>query len=223
MRLWPTFLDIPGSFAENWSLIFGLISVGAAAFLIIEVRDFKRLFAFSTVEQMGILFVALGLGPAGSYGFLYQVLTHAITKSLAFYSAGAVLLATGTRDIASVKGLIRTSPVAGISLLFSGLAIAGAPPFGVFLSELSIFRATLSTGHVFVFVLLLVFLAVAFMGIMGHLNSMVFGPPNHARTSMPLSVKSVLVLGWIPVLTLGLYMPSPIHHLLILATLTLRR
>ncbi len=223
MRLWPVFEQIPGGFAQDWALIFGLISVGTAAFLMIQVRDFKRLFAFSTVEQMGIILVGLGLGPAGHYAMLYQFLTHAVTKSLVFYSAGAVFLATSTLDIASVKGLIRISPVAAGSLLLSGLAIAGAPPFAVFLSELAVFRASLLSGHIIVLVLLLVFLALAFFGILRHLNQMIFGQPSHPRITLPRSVTLTLVIGWIPVLVLGLYLPASVHHLLTLTTLTLRR
>ncbi len=223
LRLWPVFEQIPGNFAQNWALLFGLISVGTAAFLMIQVRDFKRLFAFSTVEQMGILLVALGLGIPGHYAALYQLLTHAITKSLAFYSAGAVFLVTSTLDIASVKGLVRISPVAGLSLLFSGLAIAGAPPFAVFLSELSIFRASLTSRHILVLALLLAFLALAFVGILRHLNRMVFGQPTHPRITLPRSVALTLFVSWLPVLALGVYLPASIHHLLALTMLALRR
>lgn len=223
MRLWPVFEQIPGHFAENWALIFGLISVGTAAFLMIQVRDFKRLFAFSTVEQMGILLVALGLGTSGHYAALYQLLTHAITKSLAFYSAGAVFLITSTLEVASIRGLIRISPIAGLSLLFSGLAIAGAPPFAVFLSELSIFRASLTSRHVLVLVLLLAFLALAFVGILRHLNRMVFGQPTHPHITLPRSVTTTLFISWLPVLGLGMYLPASVHHLLALTMLALRR
>jgi hydrogenase-4 component F len=223
MRLWPVFEQIPGGFAQNWALVFGLISVGSAAFLMIQVRDFKRLFAFSTVEQMGILLVGLGLGPEGHYALLYQLLTHAVTKSLVFYSAGAVFLATSTLDIASVKGLIRISPLAAGSLLLSGLAIAGAPPFAVFLSELSIFRASLTSHHVLVLALLLIFLTLAFFGILRHLNRMIFGQPSHPRITLPRTVVLTLVIGWIPVLFFGLYLPASVHHLLTLTTLALRR
>lgn len=223
MRLWPVFEQIPGGFAQDWALVFGLISVGTAAFLMIQVRDFKRLFAFSTVEQMGILLVGLGLGPAGRYAMLYQLLTHAVTKSLVFYSAGAVFLATSTLNISSVKGLIRISPLVGGSLLMSGLAIAGAPPFAVFLSEFALFRASLTSGHMIVLALLLAFLALAFFGIMRHLNQMIFGPPSAPPMTLPRSVTLTLVISWIPVAILGVYLPGPIHHLLTITALVLRR
>jgi len=223
MRLWPAFLVIPGGFAERWALIFGLISVATSAFLMIQVKDYKRLFAFSTVEQMGILLVALGLGAGSNYALLCQLMTHALTKSLTFYSAGAVLLVTSTLNIANVRGLIRISPIAGTSLLFSGLAIGGAPPFALFLSELSIFKASLTASRIFVLVLLLAFLTLAFIAILRHLNHMVFGKPTHARVKLPRTVTASLILSWIPVLVLGVYFPGSIHHWLTLATVALRR
>lgn len=223
MRLWPVFQDVPGLFATRWLLVLGLISVGVAAFLLIQVHDFKRLFAFSTIEHMGILLTALGLGPAGNYATAYQLLTHGLAKSVAFYAAGSVLLATGSRDISSIRGLIRISPVAGVTLLFSGLAVAGAPPFAVFLSEFSIFRAAMSVNQYWVLGLLLFFLAVAFLGIMLHVNKMVFGQPSHPPSSTPGSLKVAMVVGWIPLIVLGLYVPASLHHLLVLATHALRR
>ena len=100
------------------------------------MKDYKRLFAFSTVEHMGIILAAIGLGgSAADYGAMQQIVSHSVTKSFCFFAAGTALLATGTREIAAVRGLIRRSPLAGAALIFGGLAIAGAPPMAVFLSE----------------------------------------------------------------------------------------
>ena len=108
---------------STWFIVSGLISVGAAAFLLIQVKDYKRLFAFSTIEHMGIIMVAAGLGGfAGHLGAVYQILTHSITKSLTFFAAGSVFLLLGSRNIASVKGLIKTSPITGAAILIGGLA-----------------------------------------------------------------------------------------------------
>ena len=159
-------------------LAIGLISVGVAAFLLLQVRDYKRLFAFSTVEHMGIIFVAAGVGSAGgNYGAMFQIVTHSLTKSFCFLAAGAAVLAVETREIAAVRGLIRTSPIAGAALLLGGLAITGAPPMAVFLSEFSIFKAGLIGGHYVVMGLLALFITIAFIGILLHVNRMVFGRP----------------------------------------------
>ena len=142
LRLFPVMQASPNSHAETWALVLGLISVGTAAFLLLQVQDYKRMFAFSTVEHMGIILTAVGLGASvAGYGAMQQIVSHCVTKSFCFFAAGAALMAVETREIAAVRGLIRQSPVAGAALVFGGLAITGAPPMAVFLSEFSILKA----------------------------------------------------------------------------------
>jgi hydrogenase-4 component F len=215
MRLLPVFRDIPGFQMGDWLIVVGLISTGTAAFLLLQVHDFKRLFAYSTVEHMGILVTALGLGAGAAYGTVYHVLTHALTKSLVFYAAGAVLLAAGTRDIAAVRGLLRTTPACGAALLAAGLAIAGAPPFAVFLSELTILKAGLAAQQYWTVGLLAFFIVVAFLGVMRQVNRMVFGEPQPAiPAAIPAGALATIALALVPVLVLGLYMPEPLARLL---------
>ncbi len=226
LRMIPILNAVPSLRAGTWAVVFGLISVGVAAFLLLQVRDYKRLFAYSTVEHMGIILVATGLGSsAAHYGAVYQILSHAITKSFCFFAAGAVLLAVGTREITSVQGLIRTSPTAGIALLFGGLAISGAPPFAVFLSEFSILKAGLSNSQYIAVGLLALFIVIAFFGIMLHINQMVFGQPNviPEGVNLPTSCVMALILSVIPIVVFGLYVPGPLHELLHLAANCLER
>ena len=155
------------------------------------MKDYKRLFAFSTVEHMGIILTAIGLGAsAANYGAMQQIVSHSVTKSFCFFAAGAALLAAGTREIAAVRGLIRRSPLAGAALIFGGLAIAGAPPLAVFLSEFSILKAGLAQGQYVVTGLLAIFIVIAFFGIMAHVNRMVFGAPASAPRQSPLIRRS---------------------------------
>ncbi len=208
---------------DGWAMVVGLFSVGIAAFLIIQVTDYKRLFAFSTVEHMGIIVTAAGIGgAAGHYGAVYQILNHTLTKSFCFFAAGATLLAVETRQIADVRGLIRTSPPAGVALLFGGIAIAGAPPLAVFLSEFSILRSGIAEQHYVATALLAGFVVVAFFGILYHLNRMVFGQPDSASEStdpirLPASCVLTLILAAAPIIILGVYMPPPLHKLLQMA------
>lgn len=217
MRLWPAFVAVPGLRVGTWAVAVGLVSVGAAAFLLIQVHDFKRMFAYSSVEHMGILLVALGLGPLGVYACMYQLLSHGLAKSLAFYGAGSTLAATGTRDIAGVSGLVRTAPTAAASLMVGSLAVTGAPPFALFLSELSVLRSAVAGDQWLVLALLLLFLAVAFLAIMRHTNRMVFGQPSSAGGRTPASMTVATALAVVPVLVLGVYLPAPLHHLFALA------
>jgi hydrogenase-4 component F len=216
---------MPSGQVHNWLLAAGLVSLGAAAFLLLQVRDYKRLFAFSTVEHMGIILVAVGLGStAARYGAMAQMITHSITKSFCFFAAGAALLAVGTREIAEVRGLIHRSPASGIALIFGGLAISGAPPMAVFLSEFSIFKSGLAQGRYVVTGLLVLFIAVAFFGVLWHLTRMVFGgspkkgPP---EIRLPLTCRLTLLLAALPVLVFGLYVPKSLHNLIELAAAAL--
>lgn len=226
IRLLPLLRGIPGNPASTWLITFGLLSTGAAAFLLIQVKDYKRLFAFSTIEHMGIILVAAGLGSGAAHlGAVSQILTHAVTKSFCFFAAGSVLLVTGTRDISSVRGLIRLSPTAGISLMLGGLGIAGAPPFAVFLSEFSIIKAGFAAGHYLVIGGLTLFIAIAFCGIMYHINRMVFGSASasHVGSVLPLSCKVTVALAIVPIVVLGVFVPHPVHTLLQLAAVSMGR
>jgi hydrogenase-4 component F len=217
LRLFPVIGVAPGLDARPWFIGFGLVSVGIATLLLIDVRDFKRLFAFSTVEHMGIILVAAGLGGADAHlGAAYQMTAHAIAKSFCFFAAGVTVLAVGTQEIAAVRGLVRSSPLAAIALLAGGLAIAGAPPFAVFVSEFVILKAGLAGGQYVVVALLAFFVVVAFCAVMYHVNRMAFGAPGREIPvlAMPATCKATLALAAIPLLVIGIYVPAPLHDLL---------
>lgn len=237
LRLFPVMKASPNSHAEAWALVLGLVSVGTAAFLLLQVRDYKRMFAFSTVEHMGIILAAVGLGAtAAGYATMQQIVSHSITKSFCFFAAGAALLAVGTREIAAVRGLIHKSPIASAALIFGGLGITGAPPLAVFLSEFLILKAGLNQGHYLATALLAIFIVIAFFGVMLHINRMVFGagegedtPPTKEHSGgeygekLPFSCRLALFLAAVPVLLLGLYIPKPLEDLLTQAAATLTR
>jgi hydrogenase-4 component F len=214
---------------DRYAIVVGLLSVGIAAFLILQVTDYKRLFAFSTVEHMGIILTAAGLGGAAAhYGAVFQILNHALTKSYCFFAAGAVLMSMDTRQIGEVRGLIQRSPAAAAAILFGGIAIAGAPPLAVFLSEFSILRSGIAQQHYIATALLALFVIVAFFGILHHLNRMVFGlspvadnPPHPFE--LPRSCLLTLALAAIPIIVLGVYIPPPLHRLLQMAAQGLGR
>lgn len=222
LRLFPVMEQTPGDGVRGWAVGFGLLSVGVAAFLLLNVRDYKRLFAFSTVEHMGIILTAAGLGGMSAhFAATLQIMAHTLTKSFCFFAAGAVLMALGTQDIAQVRGLIRRRPGAGAALLFGGLALGGAPPFALFLSEFSVLKAGFSAGDYVLAGLLLLFIAIAFFAIMNHVSRMVFGPaqdvPEAEPARLPVPCVLTLVALAIPVLVLGVYIPAPLQALLKLA------
>jgi hydrogenase-4 component F len=223
LRLFPILEAAGQSDAQNWFLVFGLVSTGAAALLLVYVRDYKRMFAFSTVEHMGIVMVAVGLGGQAHFGAAYQIAAHALAKSFCFFAAGAVVLAVGTQEIAAVRGLIRQSPPAAAAMLLGGLAIAGAPPFAVFMSEFAILKAGLGTAQYVAAALLALFVVVAFCAMMQHVNRMVFGQagPVRAAASLPAACATALILSAIPVVGLGVYLPTDLYRLLAAAAAAL--
>lgn len=220
LRLLSVILGSPEARMGEWMVVIGLVSVAIAAFLLLQVRDYKRIFAYSTVEHMGIILTAAGFAThAAAYGAVAQMLNHSITKSLCFYSAGLVLMTLGTRQISEVRGLFSTSPFTGGVLLLCSLAIAGAPPFPIFLSEFSIISAGLRAGHYVAVIILATLIVIAFVAILLQINGMLFGipePTTHA-VHLPTSSRTAVLLGAIPVCILGIYIPGPIHSLMTLA------
>jgi hydrogenase-4 component F len=217
LRLFPVIGVAPGLDARPWFVGFGLFSVGVATLLLIYVRDFKRLFAFSTVEHMGIILVAAGLGGSEAHlAAAYQMTGHAIAKSFCFFAAGVVAMTSGTQEIAAVRGLVRSSPLAAAALVAGAIAIAGAPPFAIFVSELSILRAGMASGQYVAIGLLALFIVVAFCAVMRHVNRMAFGPADGAAVSaaVPLSCKLTLALAAIPLVVIGIWIPFPLQALL---------
>jgi hydrogenase-4 component F len=220
LRFLSIVLASPVARLGNWMIVLGLISVGIAAFLLLQVRDYKRMFAYSTVEHMGVILIAAGMATqASDFGAVSQMLNHAITKSLCFYVAGVILLILGTREIQSVRGLFRTSPFAGSMLVLCSLAIAGAPPFPIFLSEFSILSAGMRAGQYTVVAILATLIVIAFVAIMLHVNGMVFGKPAAPRLTeaLPASCRFAVLVAAAPVVLLGVYIPAPVHNLLQLA------
>jgi hydrogenase-4 component F len=224
LRIYPALAANPGiTHPAAWYLVAGLITVGTAAFLLLQVDDFKRLFAYSTVEHMGIVLTACGLGAAAhQLGTLYQFFAHAFTKSFCFYAAGLAAVVSGTQQIAAVRGLISRSPVAGAALLLGALAIAGAPPFALFPAELQILATGFGTGQYVGAGLLVAFIALAFAAILRAVGQVVLGEPEPAPAPrLPGTGLVALALAFAPVFVFGFYLPPPLAALLRQAALQL--
>ena len=186
---------------------FGLASFLVAGLFLHRQRDIKRLFSYSSIEHMGLMTFAFGLGgPLATFGALLHMTVHSLTKSAIFVTVGHASQIAGSQAIASVRGLIRTQPAVGWSLLVGTLAIAGFPPFGVFVSEFLVLTATMQTWP-WLTVPLLVGLVIAFAGLFRHLQPVVFGPRPASQAPIAVSMAPVFVHLAI-VLWLGLSMPG---------------
>ena len=201
---------VDGALERNFSgglmMGFGLLSVVVAAFFLSRQKDVKRMFAYSSVEHMGIMTFAFGMGgPVAAFAGLLHMTVHSLTKSAIFFTVGHAAQACGTQEIAAIRGLIQQSPTIGWGLALGSLAILGMPPFGVFTSEFMVLT-TAMREHPWATPLLLVALGVAFAAIFGKVQPMIFGETSAQRMAHPPALVPVFVHLGI-VLMLGLYIP----------------
>jgi hydrogenase-4 component F len=185
---------------------FGLTSVVLAAFFLWRQRDIKRLFAYSSIEHMGIITFAFGMGgPVANFAALLHMTVHSLTKSAIFFAVGHATQKAGSQLIDNIRGLITLSPTVGWGLMLGSLAILGMPPFGVFASEFLILT-TAMREQPWATPILLMALGVAFAAIFGKVQPMVFGETTARRLPHPPALLPVFVHLAL-VLMLGLYVP----------------
>jgi hydrogenase-4 component F len=199
-------------------LVFGFLSVTIGVLFMVRRGNFKRLFAYSSVEHMGIIAVALGFGGIlGLYGALLHTLNHAIAKAVLFLTSGDIALRYRTRESASVRGVLAAVPVTGAALLLGSFAVLGSPPFGLFLSEFTIIRAGFASASPALPLLLLALLAVAFIAFARTTAGMATGSPTAtaAAADPPYSGRAVALTATVPVVAgllalvvLGLWVPT---------------
>ena len=193
-------------FASALLMGFGLVSVVVASFFLSRQRDVKRMFAYSSIEHMGLITFAFGMGgPVASFGGLLHMTVHSLTKSAIFFAVGHATQKAGTQVMADIRGLLRVNPTVGWGLMLGTAAILGMPPFGVFASEFLILTTAIAQ-HPWATPILLVSLGIAFAAIFGKVQPMVFGESNAGKLPHPPALVPVFTHLAL-VLALGLYMP----------------
>ncbi|MFQ6370192.1 hydrogenase 4 subunit F [Shewanella sp. YIC-542] len=208
---------IGSEFPQRLLLVFGLLSVAVAAFLILVQRDMKRLLAYSSVENMGLIAVALGIGgPLGVLAAMLHTLNHSLAKTLLFCGSGNVLLKYGTRDMTAVKGLLKVAPLSGALLAGGALALGGMPPFNIFLSEFMTVTAGIEGGHLWLVLLLLALLTVVLAGLVRMVVLSVLGkqPDNVSKGELGWLTTAPLVVLLALMLLMGTHIPQPVTQLL---------
>jgi len=185
---------------------FGIVSVVVAAFFLRRQRDVKRMFAYSSIEHMGLMTFAFGLGgPIANFAGLLHMTVHSLTKSAIFFAVGHATQRAGTQIMDEIRGLLQSTPTLGWGLVIGSLAILGLPPFGIFASEFLILTSAMRQLPWATPVLLLA-LAVAFASVFGRVQAMVFGEAVHP----PLAHRPALVPVFVHLgltLMLGLFVP----------------
>jgi hydrogenase-4 component F len=212
--------------ARGTLLSLGGFSLFVAALFIVRQTGVKRLMAYSSVEHMGVIAIGFGFGGSlGIAGALYHMLNHSLNKSLMFFGAGSVMRAYGAKRISKIRLVGQCFPVVGALWLAGAVAITGAPPFGLFLSELTIIRAGLAGSHWLLVAVIAILLIIIFVGFLNHFRSMYFdesrGKPDKAP---PISGWCVvpMALALVPLFVMGLWWPDRLwdHFLAIAASLS---
>ncbi len=172
---------------------FGLLSLLVAALALHRQRDIKRMYSFSSIEHMGLMTFAFGIGtPLANFAALLHMTVHSLVKSGIFFTVGHAAQSMGTQSINGIRGLIKYRPGIGWGLLIGTAAIAGFPPFGVFTSEFLLFTAALQS-YPWTVGLLLLGLVIAFAGLFRHVQPMVYGTPPEQTHIVPVNMIPVYI------------------------------
>ena len=199
---------------------FGLLSLVVASFLLSRQKDVKRMFSYSSIEHMGLITFAFGMGgPVANFAGLLHMTVHSLIKSAVFFTVGQATQKAGTQIMSEIRGLIKINPTVGWGLMLSAMAILGMPPFGVFASEFLILT-TAMREQAWATPFLLISLGVAFASILMRVLPMVYGETSLKPLAHPPALVPVFVhigLG----LVLGLYIPPYLNGWYVQAALML--
>ncbi len=200
-------------------IIMGCSSIFIAAFMLYRRGDIKRLFAYSSIEHMGIMAFAFGVGGGlANFAGLLHMTMHALVKSAIFFAVGFITQAAGSQRIADIRGLTVSRPLLGWTLVIGVLAIAGMPPMGVFMSEFLVISASFAR-HPLLALPVALGLLITFGGLVLRLQGLAFGQPSPLPAHDPLKQPHLFtrVMGGLPMaahltlaLVAGLYLPEPL-------------
>ena len=208
---------VGAEFPQTLMLIFGLLSVLVAALFIIVQFDIKRMLAYSSIENMGLISFAFGLGgPIGVFAGLLHTINHSLAKTLLFCASGNILLKYKTRDMNQVRGLWRVAPVSAVLFAGGALALGGIPPFNVFVSEFSVVVAGITAGKTWLVILCLILLTIVLAGLALMLLKTVLGKqPDNVEagevSKVSLAAMAILLL---LMFVMGIHIAEPILQLL---------
>jgi hydrogenase-4 component F len=195
-------------------IYWGALTALAASLFLIHQSGIKRLWAYSSIENVGIMLVAIGLD--SPLLFFLQALNHSLAKVGLFLLSGNIIQALGTKDLSQIRGVLTTSPTWGILLAVSAIAVTGSPPFGAFLSEWLILTKCTDSRHWLAALILLVAIALSFVAVCIHASRILLGPARTDSTSFrPLLASIVPAVLCVGVTASGLTtLPSFLQNLL---------
>lgn len=202
-------------FSQHLLIGFGLLSIAVASFIIPVLTNYKRLLAYSSIENAGVMALGFGFGGIGIMAALLHMIYHSLIKSALFLSSGNFLLRYHSARIKDVKGAIKAIPFTSVIFMVGFLAITGAPPFGILMSKILILAAGMKQ-YPFVSVVALLLMEILFFGFLKHVSSMLFGDkPSEVESgekNIWLIIPPLVLL--VIVLYLSISMPSFLQKLL---------
>ena len=199
-------------------VLFGLFSLAVAGTFLLVQKDLKRLLAYSSVENIGLVSLGLGFGPYGGiFAGLLHAFNHAVTKALMFFCAGNAVRAYRATTMDTMRGLITAMPYTGTAMFLGLFALAGMPPFSIFISKVSILIAAFQGKYYLAASLAIVFIALAFAGLLYHIGRVVLGAPPQTMPLQkePASTKIALLFLGVFIVGLGIWIPRAFFELLI--------
>ncbi len=195
-------------FVQNMMIVISLVTIFIAAMFIIRQHDIKRMFAYHSVEHIGIIAFGFGIGgPLGIFAGLFHSLTHSITKALAFCVSGNIIKIYGTRDMTKMGGLIKIAPVTAILFGIAICSLVGIPLFAIFVSEFLAIKAGIVGGDYFAVALFIIGLAIIFVGVFSHFNEVMFGEAKSEvnKEKIELSANIPLMILAAMIVVLGIF------------------
>lgn len=201
--------SVGSSFTNHFLLGFGLLNILVAACFLLRQREIKRLFAYSSIEHIGLISFAFGLGtPLAMFAGLLHMMAHSLSKTAAFFSTGQIIQIRNTLQIENIRGLAQDCPSLGWGLLLGSFALMGLPPSPLFTSEFLILFTTIKE-HIWLIIPLVIGLTIAFAAILHQVQKMVFSKSEIVTDSKNIRISvAPIYLHLILIMGLGILIPS---------------
>lgn len=204
------------AYTDHLLLVLGMLSLFIASFSMVFSKNYKRMLAYSSIEHTALTCMGFALGPLGIFAGLLHMVNHSLAKSMLFLLSGRILRRYRSTEIAKITGLFRTMPVTGSLFAVGILAIIGLPPFGIFISEFALVRASFEAGRPWLIGAVLALLVIAFVVLLKMLNKMLYGQPPEGVAVGETNKRQLgfLFLNVTFLVLLGLTLPGPLVALL---------
>jgi len=213
-----------GHYSRTLLITMGVVSLFVSAVFIVRARNFKRMLAYSSIENMGLLALGAGIGGLGLFAAMLHMIGHSLSKAAFFLGSGNLYAIYHSKDISSVRGLLRRAPLSAWLWVASALALCAFPPFATFISKFMLLSTLIKQGHFVLLALVMLLLTVILYGLASNVFRMVFGeaPPEEHAHPMPIdaahglgfssTAPQIFLLGIAAVI--GIYIPGPVLTLL---------